>query len=183
VQRSATSALVALCVLLAVAGASPAAEPEPTAQVDKSAGAATAFTGGGGRAGGSRAPMLVVLRIAEALQLSDEQTVKLAGEFRRTAQQRRTMLAEKTALEAKLEAQLARKPVDDAALSSLTEQLVAVDRGISQLPNELWTSIQPVLTVEQRARLVLLRGKMKKQVDGERMRRRARNRAPAGDTD
>jgi hypothetical protein len=124
--------------------------------------------------------MLVVLRIAEALHLSDEQTVKLAGEFRRVAQQRRALLAQKAALAAKLEAQLAQKPADDGALTTLTDQLAALEREIMLLPEGLWKSIQPVLTPEQRARLILLRGKMKQQIEGERSRRRAQRRGRGG---
>jgi len=132
------------------------------------------------RAGGSRGPMLVVLRIAETLQLNDEQTVKLAGEFRRVAQQRRGLLAQKAALATKLEGQLARKPADDGALTTLTDQIVALEREIMLLPEGLWQSIQPVLTPEQRARLILLRGKMKQEIDGERNRRRAQGRTRGG---
>jgi hypothetical protein len=128
------------------------------------------------RTGGSRGPMLVVLRIAEALQLNDAQTVKLAGEFRRVAEQRRGLLAQKATLATKLEAQLARKPADDGVLTTLTDQIVALEREILLLPEGLWQSIQPVLTPEQRARLILLRGKMKQEIDGERKRRRAQGR-------
>jgi hypothetical protein len=166
------SLLGAFALLAALSGGNPAIAAE--AEEQGSAAAGSPFGGAFRAGGGSRGPMLLVLRIAEALQLSDEQTVKLAAEFRRVAAQRRTMLAEKTALEAKLEAQLARKPVDEATVSSLTEQLVALERNLVLLPDELWKSIQPLLTVEQRARLVLLRGKMKKQVDGARQRRRGR---------
>jgi Spy/CpxP family protein refolding chaperone len=134
------------------------------------------FAGGKGRRSGSRGPMLLVLRIAEALHLSDEQTIKLAAEFRRVAQQRHELIARRAALATRLEAQLAQRPLDDAALTSLTEQLVALDQQIGRLPEGLWKSIQPVLTPEQSARLVLLRGKLKQQVDGERRTRRGKGR-------
>src|SRR5262249_42896811 len=94
----------------------------------------------------ARGPLFVVLRIAEALQLNDEQTVKLAGAFRRIAEQRRTLLAEKAALETKLTAELGKKPPDETTLSSLTDQLVAQEHDIAALPESLWKSIQPVLT-------------------------------------
>lgn len=126
------------------------------------------------RRGRSRGPMLLVLRIAEALQLNDEQTIKLATEFRRVAQQRRELVARRVVLAGKLEEQLAQKTRDDAKLTGLTEQLVALELEIARLPEALWKSIQPVLTPEQSARLVLLRGKLKQQVEGERKARRER---------
>lgn len=134
-------------------------------------GAGTGFAGAprGRRTG--RGPMLMVLRIAEELHLSDEQTVKVAGEFRRLAEQRRELVAQKAALATKLETQLAAQPRDDKALDALTDQLVALEQRIGQLPEQLWKGVQPVLTSEQRARLILLRGKMKRQIDGARRRR------------
>lgn len=135
---------------------------------------AAAFAGKG-RRGRSRGPMLVVLRIAEALRLSDEQTIKLAGEFRRVAQQRRELVARRVVLVGKLEEQLGKKPLDDAALKSLTAQLVSIEQDIGRLPEGLWNALQPVLTPEQSARLILLRGKLKQQVDGERKARREKS--------
>lgn len=135
---------------------------------------AAAFAGKG-RRGRSRGPMLVVLRIAEALRLSDEQTIKLAGEFRRVAQQRRELVARRVVLVGKLEEQLGKKPLDDGALKSLTAQLVSIEQEIGRLPEVLWNALQPSLTPEQSARLILLRGKLKQQVDGERKARRNRD--------
>src|ERR1043166_8639220 len=60
----------------------------------------------------------------------------------------------------KLEGLLAQQPLDDAALTSTTEQLFALEHELGLLPEGLWKSIQPVLTPEQSARLILLRGKM-----------------------
>ena len=154
--------------------AAPQDAPSASADAaDDEDGAATGFAGGGARAGrgGGRGPMLVVLRIAEELHLSDEQTIKVAGEFRRVAQQRRELVAKKNALAGQLEAQLARTPRDDKALDALTDQMVAVEQQLLQLPEQLWKGVQPVLTAEQRARLVLLRGKMKQQLEGARRRR------------
>lgn len=155
-----------------------AAPPTPQdapagAAADDEDGAASGFAGGGARGGrgGGRGGMMVVLRIAEELHLSDEQTIKVAGEFRRVAQQRRELVGKKNALAAKLEAQLAQQPRDDKALDAITDQVVAVDQQLLQLPEQLWKGVQPVLTAEQRARLILLRGKMKQQLEGARRRR------------
>lgn len=166
--------LLALLVVLAL-GAPPrgaraaSAEPEPAAERSATPQPGIA----------SRGAMLVVLRIADALRLSDEQTVKLAREFRAFAAQRKALLAEKTDLASRLQTELAKQSPDEATLGTLTERIVAIDRDLARLPERLWTSIQPLLTVEQRARLVLLRGKLKQQVEGER-RRRSRSGGRAG---
>lgn len=160
---------------VAAAPSTPGGAPpsEAAAADEDDDGAASGFAGGAARPGrgGGRGPMLVVLRIAEELHLSDEQTIKVAGEFRRVAQQRRELVARKSTLASKLEAQLAQQPRDDKALDALTEQMVAVEQQLLQLPEQLWKGVQPVLTAEQRARLILLRGKMKQQLDGARRRR------------
>jgi hypothetical protein len=143
-------------------------------------GAGTGFAGALRERRAGRGPMLLVLRIAEELHLSDEQTVKVAGEFRRVAQQRRELLAQKAALVTKLESQLARQPRDDGALDALTGQLVGIEQQMALLPEQLWKGVQPVLTVEQRARLILLRGKMKQQIDGARRRHGGRNGGDGG---
>jgi len=161
---------------VSVAAAAPAPQDAAAASVeapDDDGGDAAGFSGGGQRArrGGGRGPMLLVLRIAEELHLSDEQTVKVAGEFRRVAQQRRELVAQKAALATRLETQLGAQPRDDKALDALTDQLVAIEQRIAQLPDLLWKGIQPVLTAEQRARLVLLRDRMKQQIDVARRRR------------
>lgn len=184
-RRVLASVLVGAALLALAAGpcAAPAAlaagEPpaDAAANGDPLAGGAVAPDG----APGSRGPMLVVLRIAELLHLSDEQTIKVASEFRRVAQRRRELVAQKASLVTKLEGLLAQKPLDDAALTSATEQLIAVEHELGLLPEGLWKSIQPVLTPEQSARLILLRGKMRQQIEGERQRRRANGRdaAPA----
>ena len=157
---------------LGLARPAPGAPPEPEASAVESADdGASGLAGSARERRAGRGPMLLVLRIAEELHLSDEQTVKIAGEFRRVAQQRRELLAQKVSLVAKLEAQLARQPRDDAALDALTGQLVGIEQQLLQLPDQLWKGVQPVLTAEQRARLILLRGKMKQQIDGARRRR------------
>jgi hypothetical protein len=164
--------------------ATSAAAPPAAAADDEDDAAGTGFAGGaarGGaaRGGGGRGSMLVVLRIAEELHLSDEQTIKVAGEFRRVAHQRRELVAKKAALASKLEAQLAQQPHDDKALDALTDQMVAVEQQLLQMPEQLWKGVQPVLSAEQRARLILLRGKMKQQLEGARRRRAGA--AAAGD--
>ncbi len=174
-RRVLAFSLLAALSLGAVSPAFAAPQDAPSSSADTAEdedGAATGFAGGGARAGrgGGRGPMLVVLRIAEELHLSDDQTIKVAGEFRRVAQQRRELVAKKNALAGQLEAQLA-KPRDDKALDALTDQMVAVEQQLLQLPEQLWKGVQPVLTAEQRARLVLLRGKMKQQLEGARRRR------------
>ena len=156
--------------------ATPPAQDAPPAAAESADedGAGSGFAGALRERRAGRGPMLLVLRIAEELRLSDEQTVKVAGEFRRVAQQRRELLAQKASLVTKLESQLARQPLDDGALDALTGQLVGIEQQMALLPEQLWKGVQPVLTAEQRARLILLRGKMKQQIDGARRRRGGR---------
>ncbi len=117
--------------------------------------------------------MLLVLRIAEALHLDDEQTVKLAGQLRAVEAKRAELIDEKGRLEASLERELDQKPSDKARLEALTKQIADLERRLVLLPEEAFDSLQPMLDVEQRARLVLLRSRLKQQVLGERERRAA----------
>jgi Spy/CpxP family protein refolding chaperone len=125
--------------------------------------------GAGRRPGGGR--MFLVLRIADALHLNDEQTIKVASSFRSIDEKRQKLRSDKDAVESQLDAELARKPIDEAKVSSLTQQALAIDRQLLLLPEEMYNSIQGMLTVEQRARLLLLRSHLLEQVQRERERR------------
>jgi hypothetical protein len=124
--------------------------------------------------------MFLVLRIADALHLNDEQTIKVASSFRNIEEKRQKLRGDKEAVESQLDAELAKKPIDEAKVSSLTQQALAIDRQLLLLPEEMYSSIQGMLTVEQRARLLLLRSRMQEQVQRER-ERRGLGRADDGD--
>lgn len=125
----------------------------------------------GGENEGRRTRMVVVLRIAEELDLDEAETIRLATEYRKFDAHRRELLGDKSVAEVELEAALGRHPPDQEELSRLTAELLRIDRELALLPDALFEAIQTMLDTEQKARLALLKAKLQKKLDGERRRR------------
>lgn len=120
---------------------------------------------------GRRTRMVVVLRIAEELDLDEEETIHLASEYRKFDARRRELLGEKSVTEVELEAALARQPANQGELARLTDDLLRIDRELALMPDKLFQSLQSRLDTEQKARLALLKAKLQKKIDRERRRR------------
>jgi hypothetical protein len=123
---------------------------------------------------GGRARMFLVLRLSESLRLNDEQTLRVAAVFRSIQERRRDLIDERARIETKLESELAKKPPSQESLSSLTAEAHEIDRKVALLPDQAFEEVGKDLTVEQRARLVLLKGQLRNQLQNERARRAAR---------
>lgn len=122
---------------------------------------------------GGRGRMLVLMRISEELDLTEQQSAALRSAFRDSDTERRTLLGKRTELGDQLEAELAKPKPDDAALTRLTDDIRAIDRQLSGLPEKVFQTFERDLTPVQRARLALLRGKLRHRVERERQRRGA----------
>lgn len=121
-----------------------------------------------------RTRTLVVLRIADALDLNEEQTLRLGSEYRRFDKRRHELVADRLKTEEKLEQALERKPLDNADLEQLTNRLLTIDKELILMPDALFDSVQDMLSTEQKARLALLKIKLQRRIDRERNRRNAK---------
>lgn len=142
--------------------------------------AAASGSSGKGKAGARGLPrgqMLAVLRIAEQLDLDDAETIRMAGEFRKAHARNRQLQRERKAKIAEIEVALERDPTDTARLEALTGQLAALQREIALAPEALFEEVGTMLDVQQRARLAVIKDRLRRQIEKETQRRRAARKA------
>jgi Spy/CpxP family protein refolding chaperone len=104
-----------------------------------------------------RARTYLMLRVVDALDLSDEKALEMRDILRRADDRRLDLTQKRDTLDAKLRAALAAKPVDGSALGQLVADAHAVQRDLATLPEHTFAEAQKILTVEQQAKLLLFR--------------------------
>ena len=124
-----------------------------------------------------RARTVLMLHLVDALDLPEEQAMALRAVFREADEQRGRLAALRDAALHALREALAKKPVDAAALPALVDQVADLDRQLAAIPEETFRRARGLLTVEQQARLLVLRGDLQGRVR-EAMRQRMHH-APA----
>ncbi len=124
--------------------------------------------------GSKRKRTAVVLKISEALDLDEEQTLRLASQYRRFDKRRHELIGQRSVTEVELETALGRSPQDEANIRKLTDQLLAIDKELVLMPDALFESMQDMLNTDQRARLALLKIKLQRKIDRERSRRQGK---------
>ena len=107
--------------------------------------------------GRDRARTYLVLRVVDALDLSDEKALQMRDILRRADDRRLDLTTKRDALDAKLRTALAQAPVDASALGQLVADAHAVQREMAALPEHTFGEAQKILTVEQQAKLLLFR--------------------------
>jgi Spy/CpxP family protein refolding chaperone len=122
-----------------------------------------------------RARMFLVLRIADALNLSEQEALKVSNVIRQSDQHRRDLVQERQGLEQQLREALAKQPPDTATLTKLIAQGNDIDQKLALVPEDSFHELQKILTVEQQAKLMLFR----RELQGE-IRRAVQGRGRAG---
>jgi hypothetical protein len=126
-----------------------------------------------------RARTFLVVRIADALKLNDQDALKVAAVVRASDERRQDLRRRREALEAKLRAAL-KKPAA-ADLSQLISEGNDLDQQLALVPEDTFRELQKFLTVEQQAKLLLLRRDLQSEVQRAMYRRlgAGRHAAPA----
>lgn len=119
-----------------------------------------------------RARTYLMLRVVDALNLTDEKALEMRGILRRADERRIELTKKRDALEAKLRTALAQSPVDEPGLSRLVNDAHAVQRELAALPEHTFAEAQKILSVEQQAKLLLFRRDLQGEVR-QAIRRRA----------
>ncbi len=136
--------------------------------------------------GRDRARMFLVLRIADALKLNEQEALKVSEVVRRTDDHRRELGQQRQGIEDKLREALAKQPPDAAQLTALINQCNDIDQKLALVPEESFRDLQKVLTVEQQAKLMLFRrelqGEIRRAIQGRRAGSGRRGRGPGGPT-
>jgi Spy/CpxP family protein refolding chaperone len=109
---------------------------------------------------GSRGRLFLVLRMADELDLSDEKALAVSRALKGAEDRREELRGKRRELEKQIRAALDQKKPDDAALTKLIDQAVELDRQQAKAMEDSFTSLKKILSVEEQAKLVLLRGRM-----------------------
>jgi Spy/CpxP family protein refolding chaperone len=118
-----------------------------------------------------RARTYLMMRLVDGLNLPDDKALALRAIFRKADERRVELTARRQALDKKLRAVLARPDKDSAELAHLVAETNDVDRELASVAEDSFAEAQKSLTVEQQAKLLLLRRELQGQVR-EAMRRR-----------
>ncbi len=134
--------------------------------------------------GRDRARMFLVLRIADALKLNEQEALKVSEVVRRSDDHRRELAQQRQEIEDKLREALAKQPPESAQLTALINQCNDVDQKLALVPEESFRDLQKVLSTEQQARLMLFRrelqGEIRRAVQGRRAGNGRRGRGQGG---
>ena len=111
-----------------------------------------------------RARTFLVVRIADALQLSDADALKVSAVIRRADERRLGLVKQRETFESTLRSVLAKTPADPAALTALISEGNDLDQKLALIPEETFRELQAILTVEQQAKLLLFRRELQGEV-------------------
>lgn len=112
-----------------------------------------------------------MMRLVDALDLPDDKALALRTIFRKADERRVELIAKRQTIDKQLRAALSRPEKNHAELEQLVTQATAVDRDLASVAEDSFREAQQGLTVEQQAKLLLLRRELQGQVR-EAVRRR-----------
>jgi len=104
-----------------------------------------------------RARTYLMLRVVDALDLSDDKALQMRDILHRADDRRLELTKKRDALDAEMRATLARSPVDASKLGPLVADSHQVQRDLAALPEKTFAEAQAILSVEQQAKLLLFR--------------------------
>jgi hypothetical protein len=107
----------------------------------------------------------LVLRITEVLELPDAKALEISKVLRDAEEKRSALRTERREVERQLRSALEQSGAGDtSALAPLIAKANDLDAQISMIPETSFRQVQELLTVEQQARLVLLRPELQAQL-------------------
>jgi Spy/CpxP family protein refolding chaperone len=111
--------------------------------------------------GGPR--LFLVLRMADALGLSDEKTLAVNRILKQGDEKREELRKKRMDLEKQIRDALAKPKPDSAALSALVDQAIELHKQQEQIADDSFNALKKLLTVEEQAKLVLLRSRLRRE--------------------
>lgn len=127
-----------------------------------------------------RARTYLMMRLVDALDLPDDKALALRAIFRKADERRVELVAKRQSIDKQLRAALSRPEKDQAELAKLVAEATTVDRDLASVAEDSFREAQQGLSVEQQAKLVLLRRELQGQVrDAVRRRLGQRGGKPA----
>jgi len=104
--------------------------------------------------------LYLVLRMADELNLSDEKALAVSRILKEGDDKREMLRKKRAELEDKIRDALAQSKPDAAALGKLVDQATEMHKEQGRIADESFTALKKVLTVEEQAKLVLLRSRL-----------------------
>ncbi len=111
-----------------------------------------------------RARTYLMMRLVDALDLPDDKALALRAIFRKADERRVELIAKRQSIDKQLRAALSRPDKDQAELTKLVAEATSVDRDLASVAEDSFREAQQGLSVEQQAKLVLLRRELQGQV-------------------
>jgi hypothetical protein len=105
--------------------------------------------------------LFLVLRMAEALDLSDDKALAVSRILKEADEKRDELRRKRFELEDKIRGALKQSKPDDAALAKLIDQSSELHKQQERVAEDSFNALKKVLTVEQQAKLVLLRSRLR----------------------
>ena len=125
-----------------------------------------------------RAHGYLMRRVTDTLGLSDDAARRMRDVLERADARRQELTSRRDSLEASLRTAVATSPVDARALGRLVADAHGVQVELAALPAKTFDEARAILTVEQQARLLLLRRDLQGEVR-QAIRRRSAASTPA----
>jgi Spy/CpxP family protein refolding chaperone len=113
---------------------------------------------------GHRGRLFLVLRIADALNLSDEKTLAVNHVLQQAEEKRHALREQRMAVNKQIHDALGQSKPDEAALTKLIDQAIDLDHQQQRAGEDAFNSLKKILTVPEQAKLVLLRSKLRHEV-------------------
>ena len=114
--------------------------------------------------GEDRARTFLLVRLAEALDLTDEKALQVSRILRSAQEQRQQLRRERADIDGKLREALKKPSENQEELKKLISRAHEIDEQLAMAPERSTRELQKILSVEQQAKLVLLRPEMQHQV-------------------
>jgi hypothetical protein len=121
------------------------------------------------------------MRLVGALDLPDDKALALRTIFRKADERRLQLLAKRQTIDKQLRAALSRPDKNHGELEQLVTPASAVDRDLASVAEDSFREAQQELTVEQQAKLMLLRRELQGQVQEAVRRRLGQRSAKSGE--
>jgi hypothetical protein len=99
--------------------------------------------------------------MVDALGLSDEKALAVSRVLKQGDEKRGELRKKRMGLEKQIREALAKPKPDSAALATLVDQAVELHKQQEQIADDSFEALKKVLTVEEQAKLVLLRSRLR----------------------
>jgi hypothetical protein len=141
-----TRARAAFAIAIFAAGTAAAADPQPPDRAQE------------------RARTFLAMRISDALKLPQDKSLEVVRILRTADDRREKLRSDRREVEKGIRAMLKGGKPDEAELQKLTQRASEIDHDMALVPETSFRELQGILTVEQQAKLALVRPQIQDEI-------------------